>query len=175
MRVVALDDDRRRLDAGLVPRRLFDQLDFELSPLRPARVHSEQHARPVAALGAAGPGMHFDIAVVGVGLARKQRFKLAPFALGLERPERRDSLGFDRVVALGLAKVDQRRRVVEVALNFRQRAQPVFQHRALAHHLFGEFGIGPEIGIFGFRVQFGQTPRRCIDVKDASSAVPRTA
>jgi hypothetical protein len=66
--------------------------------------------------------MHFDIAVVGVGLARKQRFKLAPLALGVERPERRDSLGFDRVVALGLAKVDQRRRVVEVALNFRQRA-----------------------------------------------------
>ena len=89
MRVVALDDDRRRLDAGLVARRLFDQLDLELSPLRPAHVHAQQHARPVAALGAAGPGMHFDIAVVGVGLARKQRFELTPFALGLERFERR--------------------------------------------------------------------------------------
>ena len=68
------------------------------------------------------PGMHLDIAVVGVRLARKQRFKLAPFALGLERPERRDFLGFDRVVALGLGKVDQGRRIVEVALDFRQRA-----------------------------------------------------
>ena len=119
--------------------------------------------------------MHLDIGVVGVGLARKQRFELAPFALGLERPERRDPLGFDRLVALGLSKLDQRRRVIELALDFRQRAQPVFQHRALAHHLFGQRGLGPEIGVFGFGVQFSQTPRRLIDVKDASSAAQRTA
>jgi hypothetical protein len=119
--------------------------------------------------------MHLDIAVVGVGLARKQRSELAPFALRFERPERCYSLGFDRLVAFGLGKVDQGRRIVEVALDFLERAQPVFQHRALAHQLFGEFGIGPEIGVFGLGVQFGQTPRRRIDVKDASSAVPRTA
>ena len=41
MRVVALDDDRRRLDAGLIPIRLLNQLDVELSPLGPAHVHAQ--------------------------------------------------------------------------------------------------------------------------------------
>jgi hypothetical protein len=36
-------------------------------------------------------------------------------------------------------------------------------------------GIGPESWIFGFRVQFAETTLCPIDVKDASSAVPRTA
>jgi hypothetical protein len=34
------------------------------------------------------------------------------------------------------------------------------------------FGIVPEIGIFGFGVQFGKTTRGSLDVKDASSAIP---
>ena len=85
MRVVALDDDGRRLDAGLVARRLFDDLDLELAPLGPAHIHAQQHARPVAALGAAGAGMHFDIGVVAVRFARQQRLELAALALGLQR------------------------------------------------------------------------------------------
>jgi len=35
--------------------------------------------------------------------------------------------------------------------------------------------IAPEIGVFGFSVQFGETPLRGIDVKDASSAAAPTA
>ena len=139
MRVVTLDDDRRRLDASLVAVRLLDQLDVELSPLRPAHVHAQQHARPVAALGAARSGMHFDIGVVGVGLARKQRFELAPLALGFQRPQSADPLGFSRFVAFGFAKLDQRRRVVEVALDLRQRAQPVFQHACARASPFRRF------------------------------------
>jgi hypothetical protein len=33
-------------------------------------------------------------------------------------------------------------------------------------------GIVPEIGIFDFGIQFGETARGSIDVKDASSAIP---
>ena len=76
MGVVALDHDRRRLDAGLVARRLLEHLDVEFAPLAPAHVHAQQHARPVAALGAAGAGMHFDIGVVG----RRPRPTAAPRA-----------------------------------------------------------------------------------------------
>src|SRR5712692_2733548 len=36
--------------------------------LGPARVHAQQHVRPVLALGAAGAGMDLEIAVVAVGL-----------------------------------------------------------------------------------------------------------
>ena len=58
----------------------------------PAHVHAQQHARPVAAFGAARAGVHFDIAVVAVRLARKQRFELAPVTLGFQRPESGEAL-----------------------------------------------------------------------------------
>ena len=60
-----LTHDRRRFDARLVAGRLFDHFDVEFAPLAPAHVHAQQHARPIAAFGAAGAGMHFDIGVVG--------------------------------------------------------------------------------------------------------------
>ena len=40
-------------------------------PLRPARVHAQQHRGPVLAFGAAGAGMDFEIGVVAVRLARQ--------------------------------------------------------------------------------------------------------
>jgi hypothetical protein len=60
-------------------------------------------------------------------------------------------------------------------LDLGERAEPILQHRPLAHHLLGGVGIVPEIWIFGFGVQFGEAARRGFDVKDASSAVPGTA
>ena len=150
-------------------------LDVEFPPLGPAHVHAQEHARPVAALGAAGARMDFDIGVVGVGLARQQRLELAALALRLQRLQRARPSALGRRVALGLAEFDQRRRVVEVALNLGERAQPVLEHRALAHQLLRGFGIVPEVGVFGFGVEFGEPARRGLDVKDASSAVPRTA
>ena len=82
--VVALDLDGGGLDARLLALRLFHELDLEAVLLGPARVHAQQHAGPVLAFGAARAGMDFQIAVVGVGLAREQRLGLAPRDLGLE-------------------------------------------------------------------------------------------
>ena len=153
--VMALDHDRRRLDAGLVARRLFDHLDVELPPLRPAHVHAQQHARPVGALGSAGAGMDFEIGVVGVGFARQQRLELAPFALGFQRLQRRDPLGFGRRIAFHLAELDQRPRVVELAIDLGERPQPVLEHRALAHDLLRRLGVVPETWVFRPGVELG--------------------
>ena len=92
MRVVALDDQRRRFDPRFVAGRLFDDLDLEFAALGPAHVHAQQHARPVAAFGAAGARMDFDIGVVAVRLARQQRLELAPLALGLQPLEDAEAL-----------------------------------------------------------------------------------
>jgi hypothetical protein len=51
----------------------------------------------------------------------------------------------------------------------------ILQRGSLLHQLLRLLGIVPEIGIFGELVQFGQTCRGCIDVKDASSAARPTA
>jgi hypothetical protein len=175
VRVVALDHDRRRLDAGFVAGGLFEHLDVEFAPLAPAHVHAQQHARPVAALGAAGARMHLDIGIQAVGLARQQRLEFAALAFRLQRPELRQTFVLGLGVALLLAEFDQRRRVVELALDLGDRPQPILQHRALAHHLLRGVRMVPEIWVFGFGVQFGEAARRGFDVKDASSAVPRTA
>ena len=119
--VVALDHDRRRLDAGLVAGGLFEHFDVEFAPLAPAHVHAQQHARPVAALGAAGAGMHLDIGIQAVGLARQQRLELAALAFRLQRPELRQALVLGVGIALLLAELDQRRRVVEFALDLGER------------------------------------------------------
>ena len=62
------------------------------------------------------------IGVVGVRLAGQQRLELTPLALGLERLQRRKTLALGRLVTLGLAEFDERHRVVEFALNRRERA-----------------------------------------------------
>ena len=104
--------------------------------------------------------MDFEIGVVGVGFARQQRLELPPFAFDLQRLQRRDPLGLGRCVALRLAKFDQGYGVVQVALHFGERAQPILQRRPLAHEGLRGLGVVPEAGVLGFCVQFGQSSRR---------------
>ena len=163
------------VDDRFVAIRLFDDLDVETAPLGPAHIHAQQHARPVAALCAAGAGMDFDIGVVAVRLARQQRLELAALALGLQCLEEIDAFLLGRRIPLHFAEFDKRHGVVKLALDFGERTDPVFQHRAFAHQLLRGFGVVPEIGIFGFGVQFRETARSGLYVKDASSAVPWTA
>ncbi|MNT40081.1 hypothetical protein D3C72_1763740 [compost metagenome] len=67
--IVALDEDRRGLDAGFFAVVNFENLDLETFAVGPAGIHAQKHVRPVLAFGAAGSGMHFDIGVVAIGLA----------------------------------------------------------------------------------------------------------
>ena len=51
--VLALDQNRRRFDAGLFALALFEIIDLVAATLRPARIHAQQHLGPILALGAA--------------------------------------------------------------------------------------------------------------------------
>jgi len=119
--------------------------------------------------------MHFDIGVVAVRFACEQGFDLTAARLCDEPLQRLDAFLLGRGVILALAELDQRDGVVELALEASDGAQAILELVALAHELLRNVRIVPEIGVFGFGVQFREAARRCIDVKDASSAVPRTA
>jgi hypothetical protein len=49
--------------------------------LGPAGIHPHQHLGPILGLGAAGAGVDFHVAIIGVGFAGEQAFDLA--ALGV--------------------------------------------------------------------------------------------
>ncbi len=119
--------------------------------------------------------MNFEIAVVGVGLARQQRLQLAPRHFRLQALEGGFRLGDGLVVLFGLAQLDHGELVVELLLDAADGFELVFQRIALAHHALGARLIVPETGVLGLFVQLGQAARRGIDVKDASSAAAPTA
>jgi murein DD-endopeptidase MepM/ murein hydrolase activator NlpD len=174
-RVVALDLDGRRLDARLLAGGLLEIIDLVAVLLGPARVHAQQDGRPVLALGAAGAGMHLEIAVIGVGLARQQRLELAAPDLGAQALERGLGLGHHGAVVLGLAEPDHLDIVREIALDASKRRQLVVEHRAFLHQALRLLRVVPQARSLGELVQLGETRARLVDVKDASSAARLTA
>ena len=79
--------------------------------------------------------MDFEIAVVGVGLARQQAFELAPGRLGAQLFERRLGLGDDLRLALGFAKLDQFKGVIDLALDPPIAGDRLIEPGALAQQL----------------------------------------
>src|SRR5262245_20138252 len=173
--VAALDLDGGGLDARLLAAGLLDPVDLVAVLLGPARVHPQQHAGPVLALGAPGAGMYFEIAVVGIRLARQQSLELAARDIGAQLLERALGLGHDPLVVLGLAKLDHGELVVELALDAGDRAQLVFERGALLHHALRALLVVPEVGVFGLTVELVEALARLVEVKDASSAARPTA
>ena len=91
--VLALDRERRRLEAGLLARARLEQLGLEAAVGGPAEVHAQEHLGPVLRVGAARVGLDRDDRVAAVVLAGEERVLLEAFELGLERDERGLDLG----------------------------------------------------------------------------------
>jgi hypothetical protein len=125
--------------------------------------------------GAARTGVDLEEAVVRVGLARQERFEAALLRRGLERPDDAFTLGDRGRVVLGLAELDQSRRVIQFLLKRPDDVDRLVELCALALQALRLLWIAPEIGIVRERVQLVETPDRLVPVKDASSAAPGTA
>ena len=119
--------------------------------------------------------MHFEIAVVAVGLAGEQCFKLAPRGLRLELLQRLLGLGDDGLILLGLTELDHAGLVLQVALDPADGVELILERGALLHHALRAGGVVPERGVFGERVELGEPCLRFVEVKDASSAARPTA
>ena len=174
--VGAGDAHRRRFDAGALARALLEPFDLVAALLGPAHIHAQQHLGPVLRLGAAGAGMDFEIAVVGVGLARQEALDLAPLRLlvqGLRAASRRRRRSPDRPrprrVRSARPHSSTSRSMRLIALD------GLFEPVALAQYLLRLGRIVPELRVLGLVVQLGETPVRDVPVKDASSAAPTTS
>ena len=124
--VLALDQQRRRLDPRLLAGMEVDQFDLHAMPLGPAAVHPLQHSGPVVALGAAGAGVDLDIAVVGVGLAGQQRGDLVLLGPVGQLAERAYAVVDQGNVAFQLRHLDQLDGVLELGLDLLRGADGFF-------------------------------------------------
>jgi hypothetical protein len=79
------------------------------------------------------------------------------------------------LVAFRIPEFNQRHSILDLAFKPRDRAETIFEIGPLTHDFLRGFGIIPEFRMFGLRVQFRETLGGSVEVKDASSAVRRTA
>ena len=119
--------------------------------------------------------MHFQITIVGVGLAGQQGFQLGRVGPAFQGVQHGFRFGHDVAVVLGLAQFDQLDAVAQFALDVVDVLDPALKAVALAHQGLGLVGIIPQFGIFRLGVQFLELEDGIVVVKDASSAVPMTA
>ena len=118
--------------------------------------------------------MHFEIAVVGVGLAGKQALEFAPGGFDAQLFERRFGVGDNCRLAFGFAQLDQLERIGDLALDPPIAGDRLVQPGALSQQSLRRGRIIPQVRIFDLGVQFGETASRGLPVKDASSAAPAT-
>ena len=119
--VRAGDQQRCRLDAGLLALAGFLQLHLVAVLLGPPHIHPQQHLGPILGFGAARPGVQFHVTIVGVGLTGQQAFDFPPLRLLGQSTQTGGRFGRHRRIAIGLGKFDQFQRVGNVGFQFPHR------------------------------------------------------
>src|SRR5690606_16127734 len=114
--------------------------------------------------------MNFEISVVAVGLAGKQRLHLPGCDFATQRPDGSLSLLHHAFVALFLAELDQPDIVLKSLRKRPDGGDVLLKRLALAHQLLGFLRIVPEGRILRTHVEVIEALYRFIPVKDASSA-----
>ncbi len=141
---MAADLDGGGFDAGLFALGLFEIFDLEAVFFGPARVHAQQHLRPVLAFGAARAGMDGDDGALGVVRSGEQHLRF-----DLRQPLR-EVLDFLREVGENvLAFARQLEERVEIGGAGRQLGflfERFLEALAFLVDLLAVFGLAPEIG-----------------------------
>ena len=165
VRVPALDDERRRRDAGL--RALLDlvELDVEAAPLRPAHVHAQQHLGPVLRVGAAGARVHLADRVALVVLAGEQRPQLELVELADDAVDAGVDLRLDRVVALLAAELVQRLEVGQPLLEAVDELDVVAHASELGRDLARLVRVVPQVGPARLLLELGQPLPRASSIR----------
>ena len=148
-----------------------------VKPLRSvvAQIHAFEHARPVLRLGAAGAGLNFDEARVGVHRVRKHaaEFEIGDTRLDLAR------IVFDRfergVVLFVLGHLEQFKQIVGLRVDFLQRDHHAVEQLLLLAEFLSARLIVPDRGVFQRYVHFFELRCLVIVVKDTSAVPARDA
>ena len=166
---MAPDLQRDRLDAGLLAVALLQDIDIVAAHPAPALVHAQEHFRPVLGLGTACSGMDLEIAVVGIGFTGQQCLEL-PGPTGLaQRPQDTGCLGDDLDLVLGLAEFHEIDGLLKLPLDVTHGGDRALKRGPILQDHLCALVVQPQIRITGKSVQFVQSDRCRIPVKDASA------
>src|SRR5580658_7317164 len=176
--VLALDDERRLRDAGLVPRLDVLDLDLEAAALRPAVVHAQQHVAPVAGLGAARSRLYREERVVPVELAGEERRDLQLVELvghGRDAPLELLLVGLAVGAVQGLHELQHDIRVVDLLLERDHGQDAPLEHVQLGYVLLGPLVVVPEGGFAHLGLHRLYLPALLVDVKETSTSGRRAS
>ena len=109
--------------------------------------------------------MDFDVGVVAVGLARKQRLHLVAIGLLGEAFQRSQPLSHDLVVALGLAHFDEFDGIGHLALDLAHGRDRGFEALLLLRDCLRLLGIVPQRRILHARVEFVEAAQSALPVE----------
>ncbi|MNV08738.1 hypothetical protein D3C71_992090 [compost metagenome] len=166
--VFALNFDRGALDAGHVARGFFLDRGLEALAFGVLEVLAQQHARPVAGLGAAGAGLDVHKAVERVGLVAEHAAELQLF----DQRAQLGGFGLDgheaRLVAFLLAHLIQLGVVGQLARELVERDDHTGERLLFLAQLLGLLGVVPDRRVFQRCVYRAQAFKFGIEVKDTS-------
>jgi len=140
--VLALDRERRGLEAGLLAGARLEQIGLEAAVGGPAEVHAQQHLRPVLGVGPARAGVDRHDCVAAVVLAVEERVLLEPGELAPQRDDRR----FDLAGHLAVHP-EQFGRVLVLALELPVALEPARDTRVLGRGARRTLLVVPEAGL----------------------------
>jgi hypothetical protein len=148
--------------------------DLDLPPARfgPALVHAQQHGRPVAGLGAPGPGVDAQDGIVAVmrAVEKESQFqrlqpvgkcRAVPFQLGGQRGLGR--LGF------GPGQFEHERQVLELLFGGPQGVKLAADAVGLVNQALGRLAIAPKVVPGHFRLDFAEAFLQRGHVKETSA------
>ena len=169
VRVFAAHVDRSAFDARDLARGRLDDLGLVTMRLRPTQVHAQDHLRPILCFGSTSAGLNVKISVVGVHLTRKHTAELESRNARLKRGDIALDFG-DCVLVVFLDRhLQQFVGLTEAVLYFVQPDNDLLQPRTLLPQRLRTLGFVPDVGLFEFALNFGQSFRFVVVVKDTSS------
>ena len=162
----AFNEERCGFDAGDFARSFFLKRNFEALALGIAHVHALDHARPVLRFRAAGARLDFEVAVGRIHrlVEHSLEFKTGDFLFNAFNVA---ADGFDCFpVFFSHREVKEIRGIIHARGEPREAADNVVEELLFLAHFLCVLGVVPKIGVFDLNIDFFESTRFAIDVKD---------
>jgi hypothetical protein len=134
--------------------------------LAPAQIHAQQHFGPVLGFRATGSGLDVDEGIRRVHLVREHALEFERAKARFGGIEISDDRRHGFFIVLSLGEREQLSGVVEPAGQVTQGRYDTLEFDTFAAELLGAFRLVPDTRVFEFAIDFYESFRFAIEVKD---------